>query len=791
MEVRGHHVVTCLLLLVLARGQEEGRAPPTIQKPEVSAQQFESEDSVVTLVCKADGTPPPAYSWYFKDNLVTSLNPPGDKVSFDKQTGLLTIQGVTSEQTGPYSCRASNLITSTVTATAVSPKIDIQLSYIGAWPVETRPPVTATEGRYLAMYCDNSQPAFSGPTTYKWYRRADTNNVVPTSDRIFVDSNGTLHFTTVLMEDDKDNKDYSCALSNADSGKIVLGSRVNLQISSSYSGKIVLGSRVNLQISSSSTPTIPPKLQYSTANLGSEALTFIRGTTARLECFFSGNPPPSVTWIDNGGEDIVPGKHFGTESSGRVLLIHNVDEIDDTTFYCKGTDGQSFDQGTLKVNITSPPIWVKPLQSQTVIQGLTAVFHCDTRSMSHERDPDQPEWFKNGVSMKRGYDPTKHRFSNSNRTMEVMNLDKEKDIACYQCVVKNSVGETFGDGCLNVILPIEILTQPSPRQVVSKGDLVNLTVVATTDPLLTLNYEWLFKGQNYSQKQSPPFVTYNMESKLAYINTSTLKDDQMANISGVYRRRIFHAFQEVFVDVEVVLASEVGPAVAGFPYWIIGLILALLLLIIIIIICCCVICRRKMQEGDYPVDKKETAAGLDPEKEVKEGGFPDLSRASDPYQKPKPGQLDMDGQSIGDDESFGSAEYGAEQSAFNEDGSFIGVYKGKDNPAFQPNPKTPKEKEKEIPLEQDIDGYNNAPPTYSPRELSSNNNYGYEPDADRGYSNRDYYPPGQGMNDYNDHGFKPARNSYANDRPPRSSYGNQPAPRARENPAFSAGESSV
>jgi len=53
------------------------------------------------------------------------------------------------------------------------------------------------------------------------------------------------------------------------------------------------------------------------------------------------------------------------------------------------------------------------------------------------------------------------------------------------------------------------------------------------------------------------------------------------------------------------------------------------------------------------------------------------------------GALDFDDIPIGegDDESFGSAEYGEEATAFNEDGSFIGVYsKGKKAngpPAYQ------------------------------------------------------------------------------------------------------------
>lgn len=68
-----------------------------------------------------------------------------------------------------------------------------------------------------------------------------------------------------------------------------------------------------------------------------------------------------------------------------------------------------------------------------------------------------------------------------------------------------------------------------------------------------------------------------------------------------------------------------------------------------------------------------------------------VARDYDYYPEKKSPALDFDDIPIGegDDESFGSAEYGEEATAFNEDGSFIGVY-SKDKkspnapPAYQP-----------------------------------------------------------------------------------------------------------
>ena len=48
-------------------------------------------------------------------------------------------------------------------------------------------------------------------------------------------------------------------------------------------------------------------------------------------------------------------------------------------------------------------------------------------------------------------DREKFEFQDGKRKMIVKNVTKSGDIACFRCVVENSVGETVGDGCLNVI----------------------------------------------------------------------------------------------------------------------------------------------------------------------------------------------------------------------------------------------------------------------------------------------------------------------------------------------------
>lgn len=100
-------------------------------------------------------------------------------------------------------------------------------------------------------------------------------------------------------------------------------------------------------------------------------------------------------------------------------------------------------------------------------------------------------------------------------------------------------------------MPITVLVQPSLEQNIQKGDMVNLTVVAATDPLLSLTYQWLFQGRVYEMEDAPPYVSYDFVNKLAFINTSALTDEEYSSIRGTYRRKIFHEHETVFIDVIV------------------------------------------------------------------------------------------------------------------------------------------------------------------------------------------------------------------------------------------------
>ncbi|RUS87763.1 hypothetical protein EGW08_004509, partial [Elysia chlorotica] len=663
------------------------RAPPEIVDPIQKQTLYFNDQEAQRVECKATGTPTPTYQWTRNEQILQS----NSFVTVVSKTGELIFNAFSSREEGVYMCIATNVYdepsTQRQTATSMSPPITILQRVVGKFQ-DTEPAIKrGNEYEYMKFECRGKGKIQVPQFIYNWYVGDNSNQISNENSRLFVDTTGNLHFSYLLEKDkamstgsitDQKTKGYKCGVSNS----------VN---------QIILGSLTFLEVQKGQGTGVKPVFQHS--NSGVNVTLY---SQAELECFFSGYDPntaekiPTVKWYDDASNEITLGTNpskYKISADGRRLTIENVQETDEKNYYCQGYSTLGLtDKEQVFLDVTSPPIFLEENgapKDLTKPEHENAVFYCSTRSLSDEKPPGTPVWYINGRQNPPDLDPNKYKFSADMKSLTILKLSKRTDVMCVQCKVSNEYGETWGDACLNVILPITITNDPLLEQKIKKGDMVNLTVTASTDPSTTLSYSWMFKNTSYPDK--PPFVKYFPDTKIAYINTSLLTQDEYETIGGVYTRILGNSIQNKMVEMEVILTDGpiVGPVVAksGFDMWIIGLILGILFLIIVIIIIIFVVCRKK-QEGDYNVDKKETGAGLDPEKELKEKGFDDYSRPTyDDYEYPekKPrGELEYDDVPIGgDDESL--AEYGDEADMhFNEDGSFIGVYQNNRGNKSQP-----------------------------------------------------------------------------------------------------------
>ncbi|KAK6167373.1 hypothetical protein SNE40_021417 [Patella caerulea] len=654
-----HRLLIFSIMFCISYGQEARPHPPKITTPDVEERIYYKINDEVILACQAEANPKAQYEWTKDNEAITS-----DFIKQDPNTGELQIATLTRRETGAYQCFASNQIGSK-TIKAMSPIITVDLAYLESWDETGLPPprISAIEGEAVQLTCDNV-PACNPPGQFKWYQGDDDSSEVVQNERIAIDAEGTLHFVYVTKSDDLNGKKYQCAIFNRHLNSINLGS-----------GKILEVTKLN------PIPDRAPSVLYSKSN--QKALI---GHYVDIECIFGGKPIPAISWKNNELELITGSstdKYEFMDTSRRVLRVKNIQESDEGSFTCEGANTQT-NSAITALNVTSRPIWEKALSSITVAATKEASMTCQAKSVIRENPPGPPEWFENGASIPNDkFESGKYVFSDNQQILKVTDLVKPDDTTCFQCKVTNSEGFRFGDGCLDVIEPIVITLRPPAVQEITKGDIVNLTVIAETNSPFEIRYKWFFNNQTYDDM--PPFVIFNDTSKSAYINTEDLSFENYRKINGTYIRMVYNAHETINITVQVVLkeVAVVGPATAAAPdLWWIALIIGILLLVCVIVIIC-VVCRRKAQEGVYPLDKKERANDLDPEKDLADSGFHDLSRADDNGMEKKgtPLQFTEEPLSYEDDDSLAEYGDGEDMGKFNEDGSFIGVYMDKKQPA--------------------------------------------------------------------------------------------------------------
>ncbi|XP_059166600.1 neural cell adhesion molecule L1-like [Physella acuta] len=509
--------------------QSDVRLPPNVIIPDAPKVVYKNTKDGFSLPCQAKGIPEPSYAW-LRDGIPLIASP---QITFDSVEGDITFNDFTTREEGVFTCVARSMFGTTIVK-SFAPTYTLKQSRVDEFKSNATSSVVADEYSYIKLDCANKGEAVGEEIGYDWY---DVNYTqIKIDDRQFIDQNGNLHFAYVTTVDGN-IRQYKCGIS---------------AIGLSY---ITFGGSVLLSIKTVASPTaIAPQVQYT--NSGTK---FIRFSTATLECFFSGYDPqypnvPVTKWYFDDGNEIKASGRYSFSADHRRLIIYNVDEQDEKNYYCQAqnTRGTSNKEAVF-LDITASPIFYPngaPVD-QTMSEGKDAVFNCNARSARGETEPDPPVWYINGEQVGAQIDTTKFVFSDGNKTLTIKSLKKVTDIMCIQCSVSNLVGTTWADGCLNVLLPIIILYQPPSTQNIDFGDVIDLTVMAITDPSQNIIYRW--KHNNVESLNPPPFVVYNTTTREAYINTSNLNTDQYESVRGTYIINVTHVFDYSVVEVNVVL----------------------------------------------------------------------------------------------------------------------------------------------------------------------------------------------------------------------------------------------
>ncbi|XP_076082728.1 neuroglian-like [Mytilus galloprovincialis] len=676
-------VTVILFVVILSMIQcADPETPPQITSPFADSYYMkEDDDTPKTFKCSSSGNPAPTYEWR-KDGKVFSDSL---QISSDKMTGELKITKPAIQDFGSFQCFASNSHGS-----AMSAPFKVERAFIGSFTDTTLKDLPSAK-----QYTNVSIPCVGKPRCVpgneckvEWKLGEGTSNTVDETKRIAVDKMGTLHFLYVDLEDTSSQaKPYACGMNNE-------------LMKAFYKG----GDVIMTVIKQTNPSSVKPLALYSQDVKG------LLGGEVELQCVFSGYPLPDIEWYSPENVLIKPSFKYSYRIPDvkRNLIIKQLSADDEGTYICKAINIISTAQANVYLNVTSKPRFPEGqiFESQVVPRGDNAVFRCNMESMRYEKRPSMPIWRRNGVVLNPSQigssSSQKYHLSDDGTILTIKDVQNPGDSCNIMCQTSNVIidvngddaeATSYADAFLRVIDPITVQLLTQAQLEIDAPEPFSMAFSATTDPSVPkLIYKWSLLGADnltyydHNTLMSKPFVSFNIDMNNLTIDPAKVNmdndDDKVRAVIGTYRVNISHTHDWEMRSFEI--TSNIKPATkapiissAGFDLWIIGVILGVIVLLIVVFFIICTLYRNR--GGEYPVDKKEVAAGHDPAQELKDSGFADLSRADGektPFDKVS---LSDDVKPLESDEDSMMGDYDddADMTKFNEDGSFIGIYMDK------------------------------------------------------------------------------------------------------------------
>lgn len=511
------------------------RIPPTFVFPDKEVVLYYADQARVALNCSATGWPLPKYGWTQNGSNIQ----PSQFISLNSITGVLSITKFSATLQGLYRCIATvefdNGSKGKSKAISVSPAVQLRVIKLKFPEISGVLSRTINQYEYMSLPCTSLE--YEGPKlTYAWYYSATRLPLSDPGKRIFVDKFGTIHFTFVALTDN--NTSIVCGVSvwNGSATVTYYGEAYDLRVTS---------------VNEYNPPQVRPLKRYATVNVSA-----LRSSTAVLECVFSGFDVttiiPQQIWRTTSGLQINSSMKYSVSFGGKRLAIVNVTVEDEATYYCIATNLHGKTTASAHLDVVSQPVFMNgPPADVTALQGREASFSCDAMSVAGEDPAGKPVWFINGRRLGDKYDNIKFRLTLDNKKLTVINVQRATDIMCVQCVVRNNIGDAFGSACLNVALPITIVSAPPQEQWVHHGDIVNLTVLATTDPGLVLKYRWGFANEMYNLNNMPRYYFRRAAKMEIGIDTRLLTQAEFEAIGGVHRIEVSTVLETQLVETNV------------------------------------------------------------------------------------------------------------------------------------------------------------------------------------------------------------------------------------------------
>ncbi|NXF12445.1 HMCN1 protein, partial [Smithornis capensis] len=408
------------------------------------------------LLCHSTAVPPALLAW-LKDGRPL-LHKPGLSVSQDGT--VLQIEGAQVQDTGRYTCEATNVAGKTEKNYNVN--IWVPPSISGS---DDTSQLTVTEGSLISLVCESSGIP---PPSLTWKKNGSP--LVPElSGRVRLLSGGRqLHISAA---EESDAASYTCIASN------VAGSARK---------------EYSLQV------YIRPTILNSSTHPAEVVVT--QGSEVSLECQAQGIPEPAITWLKD-GRAVAGGQEVLVLRGGRVLRLERAQVSHSGRYVCVATNVAGLADAKYDLSVHVPPSIAGYLQvpeNISIVEKNPISLVCEASGIPLPAIT----WLKNGwpVTLNDSL-----QILSGGRTLRVSPAGTA-DAGRYTCVVSNPAGQLRKDFHLSVLVPPGIVGESKLEELkVKEKHGVTLTCEVTGTPVPQIT--WLKDGHSLDEEGGPRIVS--------------------------------------------------------------------------------------------------------------------------------------------------------------------------------------------------------------------------------------------------------------------------------------------
>ncbi|XP_042622267.1 neurofascin homolog (chicken) a isoform X13 [Cyprinus carpio] len=368
---------------------------PTFLSPKgLSSSKIVLRGEQLLLECIAAGVPTPTIDWFKR-----GADLPSTKVKIENFSKTLRIFNVSEEDSGDYTCMASNKIGS------IRHSVEVQVKAAPYWLDKPTNLVLAPEenGRLVCRARGNPKP------TIQWLVDGEPiESSVPNPNRQVLGD--TILFHSVHIGS---SSVYQCNASN-EHGYLLANAFVNI---------LDLAPRM-----------LGPKNQL---------IKVIENNRTFLDCPFFGSPFPLLRWFKNGLGSGLDGGQYKVYHNG-TLEIKQARPEDQGTYTCVASNILGKMENQVRLEVKEPTRIVRAPEHVTQPKGSMVRFHCRVK-----HDPSLPAtvtWLKDDKPLSFSWIG---RFKKDEESLTIHNVNPE-DGGTYTCTAKTEIDEDSASARLTV-----------------------------------------------------------------------------------------------------------------------------------------------------------------------------------------------------------------------------------------------------------------------------------------------------------------------------------------------------